>query len=59
MEDEEKSGLQISLGDFVSLFPLRCAFGIPSLFFFVFIGSPVHSSFIATFDDDDGPSAAK
>jgi hypothetical protein len=34
MEDEKKSGLQISLGDFVSLFPLRCAFGIPEVFFF-------------------------
>jgi hypothetical protein len=29
MEDEENSGLQTSLGDFVSLFPLGCAFGIP------------------------------
>jgi hypothetical protein len=33
MEDEEKSDLQISLGDFVSSFPLCCAFGVPELFF--------------------------
>ena len=33
MEDEEKSGLQILLGDFVSLLPLCCAFGVPELFF--------------------------
>jgi hypothetical protein len=29
MEDEEKSDLQISSGDFVSLLPLCGAFGIP------------------------------
>jgi len=29
MEDEEKSDLQPSLGDFVSLLPLCCAFDIP------------------------------
>jgi hypothetical protein len=34
MEDEEKSDLQISSGDFVSLLPLCCAFGIPELFTF-------------------------
>jgi hypothetical protein len=33
MEDEEKSGLIISLGNLVSCFPLCCAFGIPELFF--------------------------
>jgi len=42
----------------VSLFPLYCAFGVPELFF-VFVGSPVHSSFIATFDNDDGPFVSK
>jgi len=34
MEDEEKSGPQISLRDFVSVFPLCCAFGVPELFIF-------------------------
>jgi hypothetical protein len=48
---------QISQGDFVSFLPLCCAFGVPE--FFLFVGSRVHSSFIATFDDDVGPSAAK
>jgi hypothetical protein len=44
----------------VSLFALSCAFGVPGLFFFVFVGSPVHSSFTATFDDDDdGPFGSK
>jgi hypothetical protein len=33
MEDENKSGLEISLGDLVSLFPLCCTFGVPELFF--------------------------
>jgi hypothetical protein len=33
MEGEEKSGLQMSLGDFVSLFRLCCAFGVPELIF--------------------------
>ena len=33
MEDEENSGLQISLGDLVSFFLLCCAFGVPVLFF--------------------------
>jgi hypothetical protein len=38
MEDEEKSGLQISLGDLVSFFSFCCAFGVPVLFFiFIFI----------------------
>jgi len=59
-EDEEKSGLQISLGDFVPFSPLYCGFGVPELFFLLFVGSPVHSSFIATFDDDDdGPFGSK
>jgi hypothetical protein len=49
MEDEEKSGLQISLSDLVYFFPLRCAFGVPVLFFSVFVGSSVHSSLIANF----------
>jgi hypothetical protein len=49
MEDKEKSGLQISLGDLVSFFPLCCAFGVPVLFFSVFVGSSVHTSLIANF----------
>jgi len=40
MKDGEKSGLQTSLGDVVSLFSLCCAFGVPELFFLVFVGSP-------------------
>ena len=43
-----KSGLQISLGDFVSFSPLCCVFGVPELFFWLFVGSPVHSSLIAS-----------
>jgi hypothetical protein len=32
MKDEEKSGLQISQGDFVSFLPVCCALGIPEFF---------------------------
>jgi hypothetical protein len=40
------------------LFVVHLAF--PSYFVFVFVGSLVHSSFIATFDDyDDGPFVSK
>ena len=49
MEDKEKSGIQISLGDLVSFFSCYCAFGVPVLFLFVFVGSSVHSSLIANF----------
>jgi hypothetical protein len=34
MEDEEKSGPQISSSDCIFLFPLDCAFGVPELFIF-------------------------
>ena len=34
MEDEQKSDLQISWGDFVSLLPFCCAFDIPEWFIF-------------------------
>jgi hypothetical protein len=54
---KEKSGLQISLGDFVSFSSLLCIWR-SRVFFLLFSGSPVHSSFIATFDDYDGPSSA-
>jgi hypothetical protein len=59
MEDEKNQVYKSPLGEFVSLFPLCCAFGDPGLFVFVFGGSPVHSSFNATFDDDDGPFGQK
>jgi hypothetical protein len=61
MEDEEQSGLQISLGDFMCLFFLFVVhLAVPSYYFFLlFVGSPVHSSLIATFDDDDEPFGSK
>ena len=59
MEDDKKSGLQISLGDFVSFPPLFCCISRSQVIFLGVRRLAGPQLLHRNFDDDDGPFVSK